>query len=602
MWRKWAARGFLVIMVWALVAGLGLRPLNREEQKPPPATPRQLAAEQFRRFQAFMAGLPESPPEVTLVAVGDIMLSRFVGRKIKRLNDYHHPFHRVRDILKAADLVFGNLECPITPGREIVSKEMIFRADPEVVEALKAANFSVLSLANNHTLNFGHKGLADTCRYLEQAGIHFVGAGRNEEEANRTVFLEKNGITLAFLAYNAIDTTPPALAARGAKPGTSLLDLGKMAAAVQAARARADIVVVSVHHGAEYSLEPARCQREFCRAAIDAGAHLVIGHHPHVMQPLEVYGRGLILYSLGNFVFDQPFPHTRDSVMVRVHLRKTGVAKAEFIPYVIEGFTQPAPLNPGHPAAAATLRKLKAPLATKLLIGWNEKAQTFEQQTEKILYLSGETPPGRVRRTRNLHLEGLGQGAFTLADGRLRLEQGGRLLWESPPEWWVQDFSLGDLNGDGRPQVALSLWRMRGREGPPPLLPVSLDFSINNYLKVFRLRQQSLESVWQSPALARPLEEWLLADLTGDGRADLVALERDSGPGAAAGARALQIWHWQEEGFVPRWRGPSGGLRHLRVESRGEGRWVGVETPPPAPAAAGAPGPPCQQGTANVMM
>jgi len=156
---------------------------------------------EFLDFFSEKKKLPIKKEEVSLIAVGDISYSRGVERIVKKQNDINYPFLKIGDYLKNADLVFGNLETPITEGREINDFEMIFRSNPLTEKALKLNNFSILSLANNHTPNFGEKGLKDTFFYLEKEGIKYVGAGENEKTAYQPVYIEKKGIKFAFLAY-----------------------------------------------------------------------------------------------------------------------------------------------------------------------------------------------------------------------------------------------------------------------------------------------------------------------------------------------------------------------------------------------------------------
>lgn len=157
--------------------------------------------QKFLDFSAQKKKLLSIGEEVSLVAVGDISYSRSVERTIKKQKDINYPFREMRDYLKNADLVFGNLETPITAGREIATGEMIFRSNPGTEQALQEAGFSILSLANNHTPNFGELGLKDTFNYLQQAGLNYVGAGKNEQDANQPIYLEKkrNKIRLAGL-------------------------------------------------------------------------------------------------------------------------------------------------------------------------------------------------------------------------------------------------------------------------------------------------------------------------------------------------------------------------------------------------------------------
>lgn len=291
--------------------------------------------------------VPEPPPEVSLIAVGDIMLSRNVAAKMRRYG-HEYPFVKVADYLKTGDLVFGNFELPITPGRVIKTGEMVFRAEPGVEKILKKFGFSILSLANNHTPNFGAKGLKDTFVYLKKAGINYVGAGENLAEAEAPVFIKKNGITFAFLAYNDADVVPKSYRATDKTPGTAFMDKARMAEAVKKAKEQADFVIVSMHSGVEYVHEPNKSQKEFARAAVDAGAEMVIGHHPHVIQRAEKYKGKYIFYSLGNFVFDQMWSlPTRRGLILKAMFGREGVKNVEFVPVLIEDYAQPRIMEDG---------------------------------------------------------------------------------------------------------------------------------------------------------------------------------------------------------------------------------------------------------------
>src|SRR3990172_7298881 len=189
----------------------------------------------------------EDPPAVSLIAVGDIMLSRGVAGRIRRNNDPNYPFLKVKDFLKTGDIVFGNLECPITDGRKILSKEMTFRADSSSADALKQAGFTILSLANNHSPNFGKRGLVDTFSYLNEEGIKYAGAGITETEANSPAYINVNGISFAFLAYNDPDVVPASYEATEKRAGTAFIRGGKMIEAVKKAATLAKFVIVSMH-------------------------------------------------------------------------------------------------------------------------------------------------------------------------------------------------------------------------------------------------------------------------------------------------------------------------------------------------------------------
>lgn len=280
------------------------------------------------------------PQEVTLVAVGDMMLSRAVATRMHRYG-YEYPFASTTDFIRSADIAFGNLETAITPGPKVLPFEMSFRADPESAKALWDAGFDVVSLANNHTPNFGETGLGDTLRYLDEAGIVHAGAG-TDFEANQARFIEAQGIRFAFLAYNDKDVVPASYEATDTRVGTAFMHIERMQRAVQEANGIADIVIVSMHAGDEYEPLPNDSQVAFAHTAIDAGAEMVIGHHPHVVQTMEIYRGKYIFYSLGNFIFDQMWSReTREGLLIKAAFTKEGVKNVTFHPVLIEDYAQP---------------------------------------------------------------------------------------------------------------------------------------------------------------------------------------------------------------------------------------------------------------------
>jgi len=212
---------------------------------------------------------------------------------------------KIFDYLSSADITFGNLETPITEGRHILNNEMVFRSNPDTVHVLKKAGFDILSLANNHTMNFDAKGLIDTINYLAKKDILSIGAGKNKIESNTPKYIIKNNIKFAFLAYNDISFTPESYEATNNNPGISFMNIIDMEKSIKIAKENADYVIVSMHSGNEYVEKPNDIQVNFAHKAIDAGADLILGHHPHVVQTIEKYKGKYIFYSLGNFIFDQ---------------------------------------------------------------------------------------------------------------------------------------------------------------------------------------------------------------------------------------------------------------------------------------------------------
>ena len=282
---------------------------------------------------------PTAPPVTTLLAVGDILLGRQLGEEMARTGDYSLAFRDVRGTLAAADITFGNLEGPFCETPPYPASGMIFRFRPEAVESLTRAGFDVVSVANNHFGDGGDACMQFSLAHLRKAGVQPVGAGLTFDEAHGGAMVERNCICFAFLAYTyaARNDAPQAAA-----PVVTGRDPEQVRRDVAAARQRADVVIVSLHDGAEYTARVAKETEEFARAAIDAGAAAVLGHHPHVPQRIEQYGDGWIFYSLGNFVFQQNTPpETRTALIARLTFSGGALERVEVVPAIIEWFAQP---------------------------------------------------------------------------------------------------------------------------------------------------------------------------------------------------------------------------------------------------------------------
>ncbi len=289
-----------------------------------------------------------SDPEVTLAAAGDIMLGREVGKAIAR-HGARYPFEAAAPLLSGADIRFANLELPLTERGRPATKDYVFRAPPSVSEALTGAGFTVLNLANNHVLDYGIEGLLDTVTTLDRAGIAHAGAGRTAAEAHAPVVFNVNGLRVALLGYvNTPNDGRSGWVAENMRagpnsPGVAWGTPEAVRRDVAEARAGADLVIVSIHAGSEYTAAPNAVQRTLAYAAVDAGAALVLGAHPHVLQGIEIYKRVPIVYSLGNFVFDlddddrrQPGLPSVLSVVLRVRLGRDGVRALELRPAIID--------------------------------------------------------------------------------------------------------------------------------------------------------------------------------------------------------------------------------------------------------------------------
>lgn len=280
--------------------------------------------------------------DATLLFVGDVMLSRMIGDIMEREEDYAYPFHLVRDELKSADVLFGNLESPISDQGSNVGSIYSFRADPRSVEGLVFAGFDVLSFANNHVGDYGPTALLDTLDNLSRAGLRAIGAGGTQREAHVPQTVEVNGLRIAFLAYTNI--APAYFLESDAEPAVANIASEETSQDIAQAKIRynADLVVVSYHWGEEYQTHRSDWQARIAHETIDAGANLVIGHHPHVVQEVERYNGGVIAYSLGNFVFDQNFsPDTQRGLALRVQVNDGVIGVVEELPVAFTETYQP---------------------------------------------------------------------------------------------------------------------------------------------------------------------------------------------------------------------------------------------------------------------
>jgi poly-gamma-glutamate synthesis protein (capsule biosynthesis protein) len=281
-----------------------------------------------------------------LAAVGDVMLARGVGRHfVEAPGDF--AMDDVREVLRPYDVVCANLENPVAEGGSpdpLQDPNVTFRAHPETLNVLKTLGVGVVSLGNNHMLDYGESALAETLDRLDAAGIRWVGAGRNYEEANRPLLMNIRGRSVAFLSYAFIYSVNTRMATRRAA-GVSDHRLSRILAQVRQL-CRGHDVIVMCHWGHEYSFYPLPYQMRAARRMIDAGARLILGHGPHYPQGMERYRDGEIVYSLGNFIFDEPQKYANRSFVYGVEVDETGTARGpevfpvhlrQHVPVLVDG-------------------------------------------------------------------------------------------------------------------------------------------------------------------------------------------------------------------------------------------------------------------------
>ncbi len=496
---------------------------------------------------------------VELVAVGDVMLGR-------RAAGEPQPFAAVTPWLRAADLALGNLECVIAPGgtpcpgRFDGPALQPYRlcAPPSAVTALRKAGFDVLGLANNHTLDLGPAGLAETVSRLQTDGIATVGAGPSAEAALWPLVRQIEGVRLALLAFNAVPDPADTGFAKTKAPDQNEdwawagWDQERVVAAIAAARAQADAVIISVHWGYEYETRADPAQHDAANRLLEAGADLVIGHHPHVVQGCRVTdepdggqtnGGRFVAYSLGNFVFDQEQGETRQGLALRAFFDDQGLRAVQALPV----WVGPRPRLMTLAEATPLLARVQPPPGR---LGFTCDSQVcYPVQVPQIpetglfwageIDLTGDSVPERVRRS--------GEQVIIYRDG---VE-----AWRSPTEWQVVDLALGDPNDDGRGELLLALWK-HDTAGV-----------LRSHPFITGYREGEYRILWGGSAVSGPLHEVELGDVDGDNVQELIVLE-EQGDGLN---RAVTVWRWHGWGFSLIWRSPLGRYRDLALIPGGAG-------------------------------
>lgn len=273
--------------------------------------------------------------QVSFCAVGDILLDRGV-RKIIEENDICYPFEKIKKSITQNDLAFFNLECPVADSQDgyPINKRYSFRAEPSYIEGLKYAGFNIASVANNHTIDYGKSGFLKTIELLNNDSIFTVGGGENQQKAFEPLLIEKDGETFAF--FGVLEFLLEGTTFNENKPYPAFGQIDRLCMKIQEYNNIIDNIIVSFHWGKENSIIPTSGQTVYAHKVINAGADLVLGHHPHVLQSIETYQNKLILYSLGNFVFDNSKELQKQSVIFKCKFKDGNILMPELIPVYIK--------------------------------------------------------------------------------------------------------------------------------------------------------------------------------------------------------------------------------------------------------------------------
>lgn len=285
--------------------------------------------------------VPENQ-NITIVFGGDVMLSRTVNSKIEQYNDYSWPFLKIIDYFKKADLSIINLESPFLKNSnyQVLSGSFSFKANPFSINGLIESGVDIVSLANNHTVNQGLQGIIDTMDILKENNISYTGAGINEEEARKPVIKNINSEIFAFLSYAYPNDY--SIASKD-NYGIVSMDEKKMTEDIKKLINREnkpDYIIILMHAGTEYVSQANWQQKEFAHLAIDSGASMVVGHHPHWPQEYEIYKNSPIIYSLGNLIFDQMWSNETRQGLILESTWQNGLKSLKLIPSKIYDYGQ----------------------------------------------------------------------------------------------------------------------------------------------------------------------------------------------------------------------------------------------------------------------
>jgi poly-gamma-glutamate synthesis protein (capsule biosynthesis protein) len=514
----------------------------------------QASDDQVNTWLYLRSGQSLSPAEnpLTLIVVGDMML----GRSIRPSPD---TLAGVTSEIRAANLALGNFEGVLAPpggdpaklSSNDPGKPYKLVMDRKVPVLLQEAGFDLVSLANNHALDLNPRGLVDTVQSLQDADIQVFGLSHHPGLPTEPLIIDKLGYRLAFLAFTMIPT--PSQPKSGPVP--ALYDPISSATKVAEARQSADVVVVLLHGGVEYQRQASQAQEKAARNLAQAGADLVLGQHPHVIQGTEIityhslaekYRTSFIAYSLGNFVFDQFKDNTRFGMALRIYLDSQGLRAVQALP--LQAGSQPRWLD--HLQAQEILDRIRPPAGLPVSI----KTQGFSCTRSECIprsslpgAVSGRFQFGRIDLTGDGRPE-----EINLSSGKVEIFEEENLVWSSPDAWQVLDLALGDPNDDGRFELFISL-RKKDRAG-----------QLRSHPFIVGYRNGMYKLLWGGSELSTPIDEVELGDIDGDGTEELIVLEQQPG-----GETTLSVWRWHGWGFILSWRSTPAYFENLRLSNHG---------------------------------
>lgn len=513
-----------------------------------------------------LTSIPYYVKSTSLIAVGDFLLDRNIGNRMKELNNYHFPIENTKYILESADLTFCNVECPICEGSKIGITQVTFRADPETVEALIYGGFDIVSLANNHTMDFGKNCLIKTFDYINNAKIDYVGAGRNLEEARKPFIKEINDLKIAFLAYNDSDVVPSFYFASENSAGTNMMDIDRMKEDInklqQGEFGDIDLIIISIHSGTEFTPVPNSRQISFAHAAIDAGAEIVLGHHPHVVQHIEQYQGKYIVYSMGNFVLDQMrWENCTKELLLNISLSKNAVEEVEVIPLRMKNFCETNVAVGAEKDDILEIINFQTELQPYITFKDGKYIQN-ERDILSNLTIDSSNAQETLEEKLNSHekkrwiIEGEQLLEVVKFEKHLYIIQNDKIIWKLRKDWSIADFEIGDFDNDKNDELAIVLWRVGDHGKPFDGQETKRGYKSSNHMFIFDFSDGEVRTNWGSSTIDLPIVDFDIADIDNDGNNELVVLQgtyKDFDENQLAG-KTISIWEWNAEGFSNEFR------------------------------------------------
>lgn len=512
---------------------------------------------------------------VTFAAVGDVLLDRDVRKAIQK-NGVGYPFELIAKIIKSYDLAFCNLECPLSEPGFPLNKKYVFRGEPGYVKGLAEAGFNVVSLANNHSLDHGREALLETMKVLSNNGLYPVGSGANQKEARAPTLVQVKGLRFAFFGY--LDMLPEGIPYLENKPAPAYAQTNEIVNEIRKVRNKVDFVIVSFHWGRENQPVPTMNQVDNAHAIIDAGADIVLGHHPHVLQNVEIYKGRPIVYSLGNFVFDNHSVNQKQSMIFGCEFEKGKIFRPYVIPVVInalqpqiaEGKDADNILSALKDASKSsnvqfikdndrfyisdnsTNTEFNVAIGSydvhgKKILVYTSKIVLLESSGEEVDTLALDDPLLLIRGV-DIIVDGQVARLYVIL-GSLEKKEGGRLSVipvdlgsnrvgtpsiDSHKELNPWKIVKCDVDGDGNYEICLGVWKKTRYDG-----------KYDNRLFVFSRSGNYIYPKWLGSKLMLPFQDFSFQDIDADKAEELLTLELQPN-----GIKRIMSYRWNRFGFA----------------------------------------------------